>query len=80
MWRGLMGSLGPCRGGGIAGMAVGFQWCSPAARVYRAAVIMWWACPSTTMWRKVYSVFSTVFLSLVLLAVGVGFPAACFWR
>ena len=30
--------------------------------------------------RKVYSGFSTVFLSLLLLAVGVGFPAACFWR
>ena len=30
--------------------------------------------------RKVYSGFSTVFLSLLLLAAGVGFPAACFWR
>ena len=30
--------------------------------------------------RKVYSVFSTVFLLLLLLAVGVGFPAACFGR
>ena len=30
--------------------------------------------------RNVYSGFSTVFLSLLLLAVGVGFPAACFWR
>ena len=28
--------------------------------------------------RKVYSVFSTVFLLLLLLAVAVGFPAACF--
>ena len=30
--------------------------------------------------RKVYSGFSTVFLLLLLLAVGVGFPAACFWK
>ena len=30
--------------------------------------------------RKVYSGFSTVFLLLLLLAVGVGFPAACFGR
>ena len=30
--------------------------------------------------RKVYSGFSTVFLSLLLLVAGVGFPAACFWR
>ena len=30
--------------------------------------------------RKVYSVFSTVFLLLLLLAVGVGLPAACFGR
>ena len=30
--------------------------------------------------RKVYSGFSTVFLLLLLLAVAVGFPAACFWR
>ena len=30
--------------------------------------------------RKVYSGFNTVFLSLLLLAAGVGFPAACFWR
>ena len=45
MWRGVTGSLGPCGAGGIAGMAVGSQWCSWAARVYRAAVIMWWACP-----------------------------------
>ena len=28
--------------------------------------------------RKVYSGFNTVFLSLLLLAAGVGFPAACF--
>ena len=28
--------------------------------------------------RKVYSVFSTVFLLLLLLAVAVGFPAVCF--
>ena len=30
--------------------------------------------------RKVYSVFSTVFLRLLLLAVAVGCPAACFGR
>ena len=30
--------------------------------------------------RKGYSGFSTVFLLLLLLAVGVGFPAACFGR
>ena len=30
--------------------------------------------------RKVYSGFSTVFLLLLLLAVGVGFPVACFGR
>ena len=30
--------------------------------------------------RKVYSGFNTVFLSLLLLAAGVGFPAACFRR
>ena len=30
--------------------------------------------------RKVYSVFSTVFLLLLLLAVGVGLPAACLGR
>ena len=31
-------------------------------------------------YRKVYSVFSTVFLLLLLLAVAVGCPAACFGR
>ena len=41
MWKGVTGSLGPCGGGGIPGMAVGSQWCSWAARVYRAAVMMW---------------------------------------
>ena len=51
MWRGVTGSLVHCVGGGIAGMAVGSQWCSWAARVYRAAVMMWWACPSRRMWR-----------------------------
>ena len=30
--------------------------------------------------RKVYSGFNTVFLSVLLLAAGVGFPAACFGR
>ena len=41
MWKGVTGSLGPCGGGGIAGMVVGSQWRSWAARVYRAAVMMW---------------------------------------
>ena len=50
MWRAVTGSLGPCGGGGIAGMAVGSQWWSWAARVYRAPVMIWWACPSRTMW------------------------------
>ena len=53
MWKGVTGSLGPWGGGGIAGMVVGSQWRSWAARVYRAAVMMWWACPSRTMWRSV---------------------------
>ena len=35
---------------------------------------------SGTRTRKVYSVFSTVFLLLLLLAVAVGCPAACFGR
>ena len=53
MWKGVTGSWGPCGGGGIARMAVGSQWRSWAARVYRAAVMMWWSCPSRTMWRSV---------------------------
>ena len=53
MWKAVTGLLGPCGGRGIAGMAVGSQWCSWAARVYRAAVMMWWARPSRTMWRSV---------------------------
>ena len=53
MWKGVTGSLGPCGGGGIAWMALGSQWCSWAAGVYRAAVMMCWACPSRTMWRSV---------------------------
>ena len=53
MLKGVTGSLGPCGGGGIAGMVVGSQWRSWAARVYRAAVMMWWACASRTMWRSV---------------------------
>ena len=53
MWKGVTGSLGPCGGGGIAWMIVGSQWRSWTARVYRAAVMMWWACPSRTMWRSV---------------------------
>ena len=40
MWKGLTGSSGPCGVGDIAGMAVGSQSCSQAARVYRAAVMM----------------------------------------
>ena len=53
MWKGVTASSGPCGAGVIAGMAVGFQWRSWAARVYRAAVMMWWAWPSRTMWRSV---------------------------
>ena len=52
MWKGVTGSLAPCGGGSIAGIAVGSQWCSWAARVYRGAMMMWWACPSRTMWRS----------------------------
>ena len=52
MWKGVTGSLRPCGGGGIPWMAVGSHWCSWAARVYRAAVMMLWACPSRTMWRS----------------------------
>ena len=51
MWKAVTGSLGPCGAGGIAGMVVGSQWRSLAARVYSAAMMMWWACPSKTMWR-----------------------------
>ena len=57
MWKGVTGSLGPCGGGGIAGMVVGSQWRSWAGRVYRAAVMMRWACPSGTMWRSVQKSF-----------------------
>ena len=57
MWKGVTGSLGPCGGGGIAGMAVGSQWRLWAARVYGAAVMMWWACPCRTMWRCVPKFF-----------------------
>ena len=48
MWKGVSGSLGPWGGGGIARMVVGSQWRS-WARVDRAAVMMWWACPFRTM-------------------------------
>ena len=41
---------------------------------------LWMPGMSSSVRRKVYSVFSTVFLLLLLLAVGVGFPAACFGR
>ena len=57
MWKGVTGYLGSCGGGGIAGMVVGSQWRSWAARVYRAAVMMWWACPSRTMWCSVSKSF-----------------------
>ena len=46
-------------------------------------VFGWPLCPAPcgpVTWRKVYSGFNTLFLSLLLLAAGVGFPAACFWR
>ena len=52
MWKGVTGSWGLCGGGGIAGMAVGSQPCSWAARVYRAAVMMCWVGPPRTMWRS----------------------------
>ena len=26
MWKGVTGSLGPCGGGGIAGISLGYQW------------------------------------------------------
>ena len=53
MWKGVTGCLGPCGGGGIAGMVVGSQWRLWAARAFRAAVMMWWACPFRRMWRSV---------------------------
>ena len=37
-------------------------------------------CFGFISFRKVHSGFSTVFLYLLLLAAGVGFPAACFGR
>ena len=48
--------------------------CCPTAWIQRVCYLM------HMTYRKVYSVFSTVFLLLLLLAVGVGFPAACFGR
>ena len=57
MSKGVSGTLGPSVGGGIAGMAVGSQWCSWAARVYSVAVMMCCACPSRTMWRSVPKFF-----------------------
>ena len=57
MWEGVTESLGLCGGGGIPGMTVGSQWCSWAARVYRAAVMMCLACPSRTMWRSALKSF-----------------------
>ena len=57
MWRGVTRSLGPCACGGIGAMAVGCQWCLWAARVYRAAVMMWWGWPSRAMWRSVPKCF-----------------------
>ena len=47
---GIFGALGWW---GHCWVVVGSQWRSWAARVYRAAVMMWWACPSRTMWRSV---------------------------
>ena len=57
MWKGVTGLLRPCGGGGIAGMAVGSQWCSWPATVYKVAAMMCWACPSRTMWRCVLKSF-----------------------
>ena len=56
--NGIVGAL-RYTSGGIAGMAVRTQWCSWAARVYRAAVMMWWASPSRTMWRSVPKSFGS---------------------
>ena len=67
MWKGMRGSLGPCGGGGIAGMAVGSQWCLWAARVYRAAVMMCWACLSRTMWRSVPKSFGRWVVGLTVM-------------
>ena len=50
-------------------MAVGFQWCSWAARVYRAAVMMCWACPSSTMWRSVPKSFGRWAVGLMVMWV-----------
>ena len=74
MWKGVTGSLGPCGGGGIAGMVVGSQWRSWAARVYRAAVMMWWACPSRTMWRSVPKSFGRWAAGWMVM------PARACWR
>ena len=38
----------------------------------------WWRSGERRAQRKVYSYFNTVSLPLLLLAAGVGFPAACF--
>ena len=62
------------------------QVCSGGGGRCGAAVFSFWAwldrgpAMCEVVWRKVYSGFSTVFLLLLLLAVGVGFPAACFGR
>ena len=44
------GIFGALRWWGHRSDVVGSQWRSWAARVYRAALMMWWACPSRTMW------------------------------
>ena len=58
MWKRLTRFLGPCGGRGIAGMAVGSHWCSWAARVYRAAVMICRVCPPRMMWRSLPESFS----------------------
>ena len=58
-------------------VAIAVGWRIPAARwpISTGIIVIW---VSTAADRKVYSVFSTVFLLLLLLVVAVGCPAAGF--
>ena len=49
-------------------------------KLYWPSFRMAYGNPRFSELGKVYSGFSTVFLLLLLLVVGVGFPAACFGR
>ena len=50
-----------------------------AVKAYTGGGGRWWSgCAGGG--RKVFSAFNTVFVSLLLLAAGVGFPAACLGR